>query len=174
MPSESELQKLLDKQAITEVVGPRYGRALDWLDIDQLKTCFWDDGRVDYGFFKGNAHEWCDVVMPIEAAGLHRFHYVFNIYVVVDGDSADAESNSLAGGRGVSDDGTEIQSFFGSRYLDRLERRNGIWRILERRVLLEFAQMAPSGGSPEGNLEGLELISGLGPDHPLYRPMLAK
>ena len=171
MPTVAQLQQLLDKQDIMEVVGGRYSRALDWLDLDQLKTCFWQDGWVDYGFFEGNAHEWCDAVMPIEAGSLHRFHYCFNIRVVVNGDRADAESNSIAGGRREDEKGEMTQSFFGSRYLDTLERRQGEWRILERRTLLEFAQVLPAGGAPGDGLEGLELVSGLGPDHPLYRVM---
>jgi hypothetical protein len=171
MPSEAALQELLDKQEIAEVLGARYARALDWLDLAELKTCFWDDGWVDYGFFEGNAHGWCDAVMPIESSSLHRFHYVFNIRVEVNGEHADAESNSLAGGRRENDDGALVQSFFGSRYLDKLERRDGIWKISERRTLLEFAQELPAGGGPGGGLKGLELITGLSPDHPLYRPM---
>lgn len=174
MPSDAALQELLDKQEIEEVVGARYGRALDWLDMDQLKTCFHEDGWVDYGFYEGNAHGWCEAVMPIESSAIHRFHYVFNIRVEVNGDNADAESNSLAGSRRPEDDGSLTQGFYGSRYLDKLERRDGVWKISERRTLLEFAQFAPAGGAPGGGLEGLQLVSGLGPDHPLYRPMGAR
>jgi len=171
MPSEAALEELLDKQEISEVIGSRYGRALDWLDEAQLKSCFWQDGWVDYGFFTGNAHDWCHMVMDIESASEHRFHYTFNIRVEVNGSKADAETNSLAGGRHVGDDGAKMQSFFGSRYLDRLEKRNGVWKIMERRTLLEFAQEVPAGEAPGGGLGGLQLITGLGPDHPLYRAL---
>lgn len=171
MARDAALQELLDKKEIEEVIGPRYGRGLDWLDLEMLKTCFHEDGWVDYGFFEGNAHEWCDIVLPIEAASIHRFHYVFNFRIEIDGDKAEAESNSLAGGRGEGEDGQMTQSFFGSRYLDKLERRGGVWKISERRVLLEFSQMLPVSGGPDGDLAGLELVSGLSPQHPLYRPM---
>lgn len=171
MPSEAALQELLDKQEIADVIGARYARALDWLDPEALKTCFWEDGYVDYGFFKGNAHEWCRIVQPIEEASLHRFHYCFNIRIEVNGARAEAESNSLAGGRRADATGALVQSFFGSRYLDKLEKRGGVWKIKERHTLLEFAQELPAGGGPDGGLKGLELVSGLGPKHPLYRVM---
>jgi hypothetical protein len=169
VPAERELRELLDKQAIAEVLGPRYARALDWLDEAALKECFHADGWVDYGFFVGNAHDWCTAVMPIESGSLHRFHYAFNVLVRVDGERAEAESNSIAGGRRPDGAGGFSQTFFGSRYLDKLERRDGVWRISERRTLLEFAQEMPSSGGPDGGLKGLELISGLSPQHPLYR-----
>ncbi len=169
--ANNDVEVLLAKQAIGEVVGARYARALDWLDVDALKECFWDDGWVDYGFFEGNAHEWCDAVMPIESSSVHRFHYSFNIMIVVDGNRADVESNSFAGSRRVGDSGEAYQTFHGSRYLDVVERRSGEWRISERRVLLESTQRFPSPDGPGGALGGLDLVSGLGPDHPLYRRM---
>lgn len=171
MPTERQLQELWDKQEIADVLGARYGRGLDWLDEAALKECFHPDAHVDYGFFIGNAHDWCTMVMPIEAQSLHRFHYVFNILIEVNGDAAEAESNSLAGGRSPDGKGGFNQSFFGSRYLDRLEKRDGVWRISERRTLLEFAQQMPSSGGPDGGLKGLELVEGLSPAHPLYRRM---
>ena len=170
MPTERQLQQLWDKQEIAEVLGARYGRGLDWLDEAALKECFHPDAHVDYGFFVGNAHDWCTMVMPIEAQSLHRFHYVFNILIDVDGDKAEAESNSLAGGRSANGN----QSFFGSRYLDKLERREGVWRISERKALLEFAQQTQSSGGPDGGLKGLELVEGLSPSHALYRRMAHK
>ena len=172
MPTERQLQELWDKQEIADVLGARYGRGLDWLDEAALKQCFHPDAQVDYGFFVGNAHAWCAMVMPIEAQSLHRFHYVFNILIEVEGDKAEAESNSLAGGRSPDGKGGFSQSFFGSRYLDKLEKRDGIWKISDRKTLLEFAQQMPSSGGPDGGLKGLELVEGLSPAHALYRPML--
>lgn len=171
MLSSDFIQALVDKHEIVEVIGPRYGRALDWLDEAALKECFHADGWVDYGFFVGNAHDWCAVVLPIERQSVHRFHYTFNPLVDIHGDRADAESNSVAGARMPNGAGGFNQSFYGSRYLDKLERRDGRWKILERRVLLEFAQQLPSAGSPDGSLKGLELVSGFSSSHPLYRRM---
>lgn len=160
---------LLDERAIQQVCCTRYARSLDWLDTDELKTCFWPDGHVDYGFFVGNAHEWCEIVMPIEASSLHRFHSMFDLAVQIDGDRAEAECNGLAGSRRIGDDGEGYQSLHGSRYLDRLERRDGEWRIAERTVLLEMTQKLPSPAGPGGALAGLELVSGLSPADPRYR-----
>jgi hypothetical protein len=171
VPSERQLQELWDKQEIAEVLGARYGRGLDWLDEAALKECFHADAHVDYGFFVGNAHDWCTMVMPIEAQSLHRFHYVFNVLIEVNGDKAEAESNSLAGGRSPDGKGGFNQSFFGSRYLDKLEKRDGVWKISDRKTLLEFAQQMASSGGPDGGLKGLELVEGLSPRHALYRKM---
>lgn len=168
MVLDPAVQELVDQRAIEQVIGARYARALDWLDVDALKTCFWADGWVDYGFFEGNAHEWCDVVMPIESSSIHRFHYCFNAVIDIDGDLASAESNSFAGSRRERN-GEHFQTLHGSRYLDELERRDQVWRISSRRVLLEMTQTFPAPDGPGGALAGLQPASGLGPDHELYR-----
>lgn len=171
MPTEAQLQDLLDKQEISEVVGPRLSRALDWLDEAMLKTCFHEDGTVDFGFFKGNAHDWCTMVIPIESSFEHRYHYYINIRVVVSGDKAEAEANGIAGRRTTTDDGTRVQSIYGNRYIHKLEKRDGVWKISNLIHQLDFVQELAASGMPGGDLSSLQLVSGLGPDHPLYRPM---
>ena len=45
---EEQLQRLLDKQAIDEVLQ-RYCRTLDWLDEPGQASCYWPDADIDYG-----------------------------------------------------------------------------------------------------------------------------
>jgi hypothetical protein len=41
----------------------RYARALDWLDDEMLRTAFFDDAEIDYGFFRGSFREFAPILM---------------------------------------------------------------------------------------------------------------
>jgi hypothetical protein len=56
------VEMLLARSAITELLN-HHSRALDRLDAEGLKSVYWPDARVDYGGFKGLAHDFADMVM---------------------------------------------------------------------------------------------------------------
>ena len=162
------LRDLLDKEAIREVIGIRYARGLDWYDIDMLKSCFHEDAMLDYGYFKGNAHEWATMrVVKGNPDELHRFHYCFPPLIEITGDRAQCESNSYAGYRKKDGDG-QVCKMFGARYIDTVERRNGLWKISFRAVLVDFLQDIPSPAGFGGLQKGMGMLEHLRPDHPLY------
>ena len=61
---ERQLADLLDREAIRNIIH-RYCRAADRCDLEAFKACYWPDGHDDHGFFGGNAHEFCDYVIPV-------------------------------------------------------------------------------------------------------------
>ena len=173
MSNDPTIQELLDKEKIREVIGIRYARGLDWYDLDMLKSCFHADAVLDYGYFKGNAHEWCEKrVVAGNPAELHRFHYCFPAHIEISGDIAHAESNSYAGYR-TRDDAGEKYLYFGTRYVDTIERRGGNWRISQRIVLVDFTQTLASPGEPAGLQKGIPMLSRLSPAHPHFKRLCA-
>ena len=173
MSNALTLQDLLDRENIREVIGIRYARGLDWYDLDMLKSCFHADAELDYGYFKGNAHAWCEKrVVEGNPAELHRFHYCFPAHIEIKGNVAHAESNSYAGYR-TRDDAGEKTLYFGTRYIDTIERRDGVWRISLRAVQVDFTQTLASPGEPAGLQKGIQLLSKLSPAHLLYRRLCA-
>ena len=54
---EAEVQERKEREAIREVIH-RYCQAVDRCDLEMLKSCYWEDGYDDHGFFAGNAHEF--------------------------------------------------------------------------------------------------------------------
>ncbi len=168
MLNENAMQKLLDKEEIREVIGVRYARGMDWYDLNLLKGCFHSDSEIDYGYFKGNAHEWCEKrVVERNPAELHRFHYCFPAQIEVSGDTAMAESTSYAGFR-TRENESEKYVFFGARYSDTLKRREGVWRITRRVVHIDFTYDAASSGQAEGLQKGLPFLKNPSPSHPAY------
>ena len=47
---EERLEKIEAIQSINDCLT-RYCRALDWMDEDLLRSCFIEDGFIDYGFY---------------------------------------------------------------------------------------------------------------------------
>jgi SnoaL-like domain len=118
-------------------------RALDRLDQDLLAAQFWPDAEVDYGqFYRGPIAGFLEVAMRFQSSMRDTQHLVGNVLVNVDGDTATAESyvhayHVIAQG----DDLVQLQ--VGARYLDRLARRNGEWRISFRTEIMDWGRWLP-------------------------------
>ena len=57
------LKELSDRGAI-EYLLKRHSRGIDRLDLDCLLSSYWEDAQVDYGGFKGLAHDFARKVIP--------------------------------------------------------------------------------------------------------------
>ena len=55
-----------DRLAIQEVLAA-HSRGLDRCDVSLLQACYWPEGEVDYGSFRGSAHEFAGLVCTILA-----------------------------------------------------------------------------------------------------------
>ena len=70
----------------------------------------------------------------------------------IDGDVAHAESYVIGL---FADKGAEMSRMLAGRYIDRLERRNGEWKIVLRRATVEVAMegkaILPNGRTPPGS-----------------------
>ena len=132
------IQTLLDRQAIVDVLH-RYCRGCDRADEVALRSCFHPDATHRHGAFSGQSHEFVDLAMQIVMQLKMCKHMLSNVSIALDGDTAHAECHYLAYHRRVNaDTGAEEDFFSGGRYLDRLERRDAVWRIAHRVGLLDF------------------------------------
>jgi hypothetical protein len=135
---------LLDRQAIVDCLY-RYCRGIDRKDKESLRSTFHDDAVDVHG--RGN--------VPIEdfAASLWlrqegrevAQHFLTNISVDVDGDTAHTESYFLAVD---PEPGSSDVILIGGRYVDRLERRNGEWRVVTRVTIPEWSTRDLPNGLP--------------------------
>ena len=168
---DPQLQELLDKKACEEVLM-RYGRTQDWLDTPGQNSCFWPDADIDFGFFKGNGADWVKTVMPHEQAAMRRWHMCTSVLVQVDGNKATGECYGIAVATRDVGDGQVIETMFGGRYLDELEKRNGEWRISKRTYILDWAHQFPNAlEAATGKDFALNILEISEPGHPMYRPL---
>ena len=69
-------------------------------------------------------------------------HTTTNVLIAVDGDIAQAESHILAFAR-MKKDGEKFDTLTLARVVDRMERRDGVWRIAARRLAWEWNHEMP-------------------------------
>jgi hypothetical protein len=133
---EAKVQDLMDRQAIFDCIK-RNSRGNDRFDAELTASTYHTDGlhevgqnRVPgpgYGIHANEAHG------KLFDANLHN---VTMHMCEIDGDVAHAESYSLGM---FLDKGGETGRVLAGRYIDRLERRDGEWRIVLRRSTVEIA-----------------------------------
>jgi ketosteroid isomerase-like protein len=149
-PSEvAALRRLLDERAIVDCVN-RYARGVDRADLDMVRSAYHPDAVEDHGAYIGGVD---GLVTFLAAAhepfdGYQRFVTNFSIEVADDGREAHAESYYLCVLR--RDQKGELLAN-GGRYVDRLEKRDGEWRILRRVVVMDW-EGTIDGGAPRYDL----------------------
>jgi hypothetical protein len=132
----AQLQELTDREAIRDCVL-RYARGLDRHDLEIYKSAYHPDGIDEHGPYLGYRDEFCQWGLDLLASewDIHS-HFQTNIRIEIDGDTAHSETYCLFCQR--RRDGEKHLEFGGARYIDRLERRDGEWRIVARELVNEW------------------------------------
>jgi hypothetical protein len=136
----ARLQELLDRQDILDCLT-RVSRAVDRFDRELWLSCYHPDALLDSGQMVAPATE-----LGLAAFALHEQgqvttqHNITNHSCEIDGDVAHAETYWIYGAQ--NRDGSVWTA--GGRYVDRLERRDGAWKIAFRYTLNDWATSGPS------------------------------
>jgi hypothetical protein len=78
-------------------------------------------------------------------------HCLSNMRIELKGDVAACQTYVVATHLKTTEAGDPVVVWFGGRYLDRLERRAGVWKIAYRRVLCDWdLQVDHTPGYPDG------------------------
>jgi SnoaL-like domain len=137
------LQELLEKEAIREVVV-RYCRGWDRLDRDIVQSVYHTDAIDDHGIYSGPAKDFFDTwAASPQATNLH--HNLGQSMIELDGDNAAAETYCIATTVGPTEDGGTESRLIACRFLDRFEKRDGEWRIADRRLAFDADVVVPGG-----------------------------
>jgi ketosteroid isomerase-like protein len=140
------LRQLTDKQEILEQIY-RYCRGLDRLDEPTLRAVYHPDAVEDRGegVFVGSAHEMASrAIEQLRTAYAASQHFIGNVLIDLEGDVAFAESYFQAYHRYADRTGkppTEL--IMAGRYLDRFERRQGVWKIAHRKMVNDWSRTQP-------------------------------
>lgn len=162
----ADLREVIAKQKIADVMA-RYSRGIDRCDLETLLSVFWPEATADYGSGARNAHQWARATVAALQAMRRTQHALSNILIEVDGDCARAETYCQAFHELDGDDGG-LEMVVGGRYLDRLERRGGAWRISHRTYVLDWNRNTVSTGQWDGGIyAGLKIRGDRWPDDPL-------
>ena len=133
--ADPNVARLLDRQAIEQLLAGDYPHALDTRDFDTYAALYTEDGELSLQgtTVKGRAAIKAFVAaLPAEPRVIHP---ITNLYYTIDGDTATGgaywQDIGLTGGApGV---------LIAGRYEDTLHKVNGQWQIAKRSIVIEFA-----------------------------------
>lgn len=122
----------------------RYCRGVDRMDFELLRTCFHPEATMDYGFFACGVDEFIALAEASLKAYLGTTHFTGNQLVEVSGDSAWAEHYTVATHRCPPEEAIPLHDLVTAvRYIDRMECRDGDWRIARRVLILDWWRKDP-------------------------------
>jgi len=126
----------------------KFCRGLDRFDRDLFLSAFTEDAMISVGDLSKSAADMYDWARELHHEGqISTQHTLSNHFCRVEGDLAFSEVYYQFIGRN-RDDSNWIA---GGRYIDRLVRIDGEWRITTRRNVLEWNGSLPSSPLPFGD-----------------------
>jgi len=136
---QREVRELKDRQAVLDCIAS-HARGCDRHDLDVIGGTYHPDAIDEHGFTTNAGPEYGPWANATHAAtsDVHT-HNITTHACEIDGDEAHAESYVIV--VLLSSDGRTAQ-FISGRYVDRLERRDGEWRIALRRSTVEVMFIA--------------------------------
>lgn len=158
-----DIDDLVAQQEIRDVLI-RYTRGIDRMDADLVRSTYHPDAHDDHGAYQGDVDGFIEWVQRALSYFDATMHFIGNQLVEVDGDVAHAESYCVAYHRrrarpGVDgeqgEEGHDLVTAL--RYVDRLERRGGVWRIADRKCVFDWTRRDPIVGQWE---QGPEVLQG--------------
>ncbi len=150
-----EVRYLRDRQDILDCVMNQ-SRGHDRHDVELMASVYHPDGIDEHGPTVKTGEEYGDWANAAHSAVFaDHLHNITTHTCEIDGDVAHAESYVIGTMR--MQDGRTL-SVIGGRYLDRLERRDGEWRIALRRCTIEWMMTGDtsliSSGAVSGFIKG--------------------
>ena len=138
MDQNAQLQRLLDKDAIRDLVQ-MYCRAADRHDHELMRSLYHEDAYDDHGsFFKGAAMEFIDMLPEIQKP-MDILHHNVTTHNILFDDSrpeyAEGETYIIAFHKVKPEPEAEgFDVLIGGRYFDKYEKRDGVWKFLSRSI----------------------------------------
>jgi hypothetical protein len=130
-----DVRYLKDRQEILDCIA-RHARGHDRHDVDLLTNAYHEDGIDEHGHAINPGPKYAEWANAVHKAGsrLHT-HNITTHICEIDGDVAHCETYVLVG---LLNNDEKSARLISGRYIDRLERRNGAWKIALRRSTVDL------------------------------------
>jgi hypothetical protein len=152
----------------------RYSRGIDRRDRPLLRSAYHDDAVDDHIGFVGPVEDFIDWAFAYHSTQKRYQHYLLNHTAEVNGDEAHAETYYLF--VATDREPANHMTLSGGRYVDRLERREGRWAIVDRVCVVEWNAETTSQLTDEVLAMVADVVRPPAHDHgdPSYaRPLMA-
>ena len=148
---QARIDTLLDRQDILDCLL-RFARGMDRFDRAVFLSAFHADAVIAAGPFVGGPVELYDWASALHEQGqIATQHHHLNHTCEIAGDVAHTETYYMFVGRNRD----ESNWIAGGRYIDRVERRGGAWRIALRTNAIEWSGMIPTLPIPFSDIPGI-------------------
>jgi hypothetical protein len=143
-----------------------YAKGADRADEAIMRSAFHDGTVMETGFVATAIDEYVPAILD-RTRTLYRtmFHSVSNERFEVRGDWAWGEAYVNVFALTRDDSPREVTS--GGRYLDRFERRAGVWKFVHRRYVHDWKSIRPAAMAPPPSVDAA--VGGFGQDDPSVR-----
>ncbi|MFE2378582.1 nuclear transport factor 2 family protein [Streptomyces sp. NPDC059398] len=116
-----------DRSAIADLMTGWMHRDLgEW---EQLRELFHPDGTIEITWFEGRADDFVDASARMGSSSLRSKHLITRPSITFNGDRALVETNAMLIAENVA---LDLGCTAHNRFWDRVERRDGDWRIVHR------------------------------------------
>jgi hypothetical protein len=133
----NSVQQLIDCENIRNCLA-RYCKGVDRTDEELIRSAYWPDIDASQLDFRGGAEAFIAWSFPSVRTMELMSHQIGNVLIELDGDRADVQTSFISY-RQVEQDGVRQGYMGGGRYLDRFERRDGVWKIAKRLVVTDWS-----------------------------------
>lgn len=140
---ENRLRSMLDHFEVTRTLT-EYCRAADRCDVAGMRRVYAKESWDDHGSLQAPGQEFARLISEaIRTTTRSLSHHMDQSLVTIDGDDAGAETYFMAVAIGTDERGKETCNFLGARFVDRLRREDGQWRIRHRSVVRDWTLTLP-------------------------------
>jgi len=140
---DAELREMLDHFQIRKVLA-EYCRGSDRADESLMRSVYAAESWDDHGIVQADGAEFSRVMcqMVIETTDTMS-HTLGQSLITVEGDEAGAETYFIAVALDGAADGKPCCNQLGGRFVDRLVREEGQWKVKHRVVMRDWSVAIP-------------------------------
>jgi hypothetical protein len=124
----------------------RHCRGMDRVDAEMIASCYWPGAIDDHGTFVGTGAEFAVQPWRSSPVNVSAHHLLGQSLIEVHGTRALGETYfSYTGIRAYAEGDRWVE--VKGRYLDRLELRDGQWKLSYRKVVIDASREQPAESS---------------------------
>jgi hypothetical protein len=131
---------MLDEHALQKLVHA-YCRAVDRGDIARLQELYHPDAVDAHGGFStGSADDFLQQLIASRPHIRMMQHHITTANFEIAGHAAEGEIYSIAV-HTLAGKGRDVDVVVGGRYLDKYEKRDGVWKFTQRTIVTDWARL---------------------------------
>ncbi len=144
------LQEMLDEHALRKLVHA-YCRAVDRGDIAALRELYHHDAVDAHGAFStGSVEGFFEQLVASRPYLRAMAHNITTVNFAIDGNAAEGEIYNIAV-HTLAGKERDIDLIIGGRYLDKYEKRDGVWKLIERTIVTDWARVSDPSSMDMGH-----------------------